>query len=204
MKTIIITGPSGSGKSYLCKKLSKIFNDSIVIKTDSYYRDNLLIRFLSMFIYDIYDRPMSIKKKEIKNIFRSLQMKDSIVSFTKYDFKRKHSSKSKVSLTYKGENQFIIIEGIFAHRLDLNYQEAINIICEEKKEICFKRRLNRDKFERGRDTNEVQKKFNSSWYLFYENVRKYLNKNKILKINPSDKISYEKLVIKLQQLKKNN
>jgi len=63
MIKIVITGPSGSGKTYLSIKLSKLFDNSIVIKTDSYYRDNILIRFLSIFLYDIYDRLLSIKKK---------------------------------------------------------------------------------------------------------------------------------------------
>ena len=55
MKTLIITGPSGSGKSNLSKKISKLFNNTIVIKTDSYYKDNIFIKFLSIFQYDIYD-----------------------------------------------------------------------------------------------------------------------------------------------------
>ena len=63
MKTIVITGPSGSGKTNLSNKLSKLFDNSIIIKTDSYYRDNILIRFLAIFLFDIYDRPISIKKK---------------------------------------------------------------------------------------------------------------------------------------------
>ena len=65
MKTIVITGPSGSGKTYLSNKLSKLFYNSIIIKTDSYYRDNIFIRFLSIFLYDIYDRLLSIKKKKL-------------------------------------------------------------------------------------------------------------------------------------------
>ena len=64
MITIIITGPSGSGKTYLSNKLLKLFDNSIVIKTDSYYRDNILIKFLSIFLFDIYDRPLSINKKK--------------------------------------------------------------------------------------------------------------------------------------------
>ena len=56
MKTLIITGPSGSGKSYLSKRISKVFNNTIVIKTDSYYKDNIFIKFLSLIQYDIYDR----------------------------------------------------------------------------------------------------------------------------------------------------
>ena len=203
MKTLIITGPSGSGKSYLSKKISKLFNNTIVIKTDSYYKDNIFIRFLSILQYDIYDRPMSCKKNEINKTLRSLQNKDSLISFYKYDFKRKHSSKSEESINYEGDNQFLILEGIFAHRLDLNYNETINIACEEEKDICFKRRLKRDQLERARDSREVIKKFNKSWYLYYKNVQKYLNNFEVLSINPLDMISYDQLVLYLQKQKNN-
>jgi len=63
MKTIVITGPSGSGKTYLSNKLSKLFDNSIIIKTDSYYRDNFYIKLLSIYDYDIYDRFISINDK---------------------------------------------------------------------------------------------------------------------------------------------
>ena len=203
MKTIIITGPSGSGKSYLSSKLSKLFSDSILIKTDSYYRDNLLIRFLSIFLYDIYDRTLSIKKNKIIKILRSIVNKDKTISFYKYDFKRKISSKSKIGINYKRDNQFLILEGIFAHRLNLNYHETVNIVCEEKKENCFKRRLQRDKLERARTNREVNIKFDKSWYLFYRNVQNFLNKNEFIALNPFDKISYDKLIFYLKSIKNN-
>ena len=203
MKTIIITGPSGSGKSYLSKKISKLFNNTIVIKTDSYYKDNIFIRFLSILQYDIYDRPMSFKKNEIKKTLRSLHHKSRLISFYKYEFQRKQSSKSKGTINYEGENQLLILEGIFAHRLDLNYNETINILCEEEKDICFKRRLKRDQLERGRDSKEVIKKFNKSWYLYYKNAQKYLNNFEVLSINPLDMISYDQLVLYLQRQKTN-
>ncbi|AIQ97179.1 uridine kinase [Prochlorococcus sp. MIT 0801] len=203
MKTIIITGPSGSGKSYLSKKIAKLFSNSIVIKTDSYYKDNIFIRLLSILQYDIYDRPISFKKNEIKKTIRSLHNKKRLISFYKYDFKRKYSSKSEESIDYDGENQFLILEGIFSHRLDLNYNETINIVCEEEKAICFKRRLIRDQLERGRDSREVIKKFNKSWYLYYENVQNYLNNFEVLSINPLDRISYDQLVLYLQKQKTN-
>ena len=203
MKTIVITGPSGSGKSYLSNKLSKLFNDSIVIKTDSYYRDNIFIRILSIFLYDIYDRPLSIMRKEINKTLISIYNKDKLISFYKYDFVTKHSSQSKISINYKEVNQFIILEGIFAHRLDLSYNETINIVCEEEKDICFKRRLERDQLERGRDSREVNNKFNISWYLFHENVQNYLNNFEVLSINPLDMVSYNQLVLYLQKQKTN-
>ena len=204
MKTIIITGPSGSGKTYLSNKLNKLFDNSIVIKTDSYYRDNIFIRFLSIFFYDIYDRPLSINKKELKNALTAIHNKDKLIKFYQYDFKRKQSSYSKKSIKYKAENQFLILEGIFAHRLDLNYQETINIICEEKKDICFKRRLIRDKLERNRNTSEVNRKFTRSWNLFYKNIIRYIDINRKISLNPVDKISYDKLVDYLQNISKKN
>ena len=204
MKTIVITGASGSGKSYLSNKLSKELCNSIVIKTDSYYRDSILIRFLSIFICDIYDRPLSIKKKELMKTLRSINKKESLITFFKYDFKRKRSSKSKLKINYKDDYQFLILEGVFAHRLGLNYQETINIVCEEEKEICFIRRLKRDQLERGRDNREVFKKFNKSWYLFYDNVQKYINDNIILSLNTLDNISYNNLVLNLKSQRKNN
>ncbi|WP_269624862.1 uridine kinase family protein [Prochlorococcus marinus] len=204
MKTIVITGPSGSGKTYLSNKITKLFNNSIIINTDSYYRDNLFIRFLSIFLYDIYDRLLSIKKNELNKTLRSIYNKDSLISHYKYDFKRKHSSKSNISINYKEDNQFLILEGIFSHRLDLNYSETINIICEDQKEICFERRLKRDQMERNRDSREVYLKFDRSWYLYYLNVKKYLNKNNVLSIKPREEFCLNKLVFYLQSQKKNN
>ena len=204
MITIIITGPSGSGKTYLSNKLLNLFDNSIVIKTDSYYRDNILIKFLSIFLCDIYDRPLSINKKEINNTLKAIYNKNKIITYYKYDFKRRQSSHSKKIINYKGDNQFLILEGIFAHRLDLNYQETINIICEERKDICFKRRLMRDQLERDRKMNEVNRKFTRSWKLFHKNIRKYIDINQKISLNPVDKISYDNLVYYLQNISKKN
>jgi len=82
------------------------------------------------------------------------------------------------------------------------YQETINIICEEKKDICFKRRLIRDKLERNRNTSEVNRKFTRSWNLFYKNIRRYIDINRKISLNPVDKISYDNLVDYLQNISK--
>ena len=203
IKTIIITGPSGSGKTILTQKLLEVFDDSIVLKTDSYYRDNLLIKLLSIFKNDIYDRIISIKKNDIKKTISSIYGKKKLIYFFHYDFMKKKSLKSKIKLNFNNSNQFVIIEGIFSHRLDLNYQETINIICEEKKEICYDRRIKRDQSERGRKKVEVNKKFNKSWFLFYKNIHYHLNNKNAIILNPTDLKSFNKLVLYLKT-KKNN
>ena len=198
MKIIIITGPSGSGKTFLSNKLAKTFDNSIVVKTDSYYRDDFIIKILSLFAHDIYDRFISIKNKEIIKTISSIYKKEKYTSFYNYDFSRKISSKSTSQIKYRNNNGFIILEGIFAHRLDLNYNESINILCKENKEICYQRRLKRDQKERNRNKKEVNKKFNKSWNLYFRNLNRYINSNEVISINISDKNCYEKLINKLK------
>ena len=200
MKTIVITGASGSGKTYLSNKLSKLFYNSIIINTDSYYRDDLYIKILSIFINDIYDRFISLKDKCLIKTITSIINKEEYVTFYNYDFKRKRSSQSKKQIQYQNNNRFIILEGIFAHRLDLNYEQTINIICKEQKRICYHRRLLRDKNERGRNINEVNNKFSKSWDIYSNHISYFLNNNNVISINTVDNKSYKLLISRLLEL----
>ncbi len=195
----MITGPSGSGKSFLSNKLSKLFKNSILIETDSYYRDNILIRFLSKYLFDIYDRPLSIKKNELKKTIEAIYMSSSEIKFFQYDFIKKKSSNSVKKISNKGENQILILEGIFAHRLDLNYRNTVNILCKEEKEICLERRLRRDKLNRGISQDEIIKRFSSSWNLFDINYKNYIKYNQVIMINTSKKINYNNLIYKINK-----
>ena len=194
MKTIIITGPSGSGKTFLSHKISQKFNNTIVIKTDSYYRDNLIIKTLSIFINDIYDRFISLKNKELNKTIESLIKNKKFTTFYYYNFKDKKSGKyiKKTKDNYK--KSILIIEGIFAHRLDINYKETINIICNEEIEVCYQRRIKRDIKERGRSKLEVKKRFFNSWNLFFKSLDVFKLNNKIIYVNKTEKNSFEKLI----------
>ena len=198
MKKIIITGPSGSGKTFLANKLSRYFNNSIVIKTDGYYRDNIFIKLLSKFMYEIYDRKISIKIKELKKTIQSINNNENTITLFNYDFKNKKSTRLRIKNQNKNSYEFLIIEGIFSHRLDINYKRTINIICNNNKEACYQRRIKRDNLERGESRNEVDKKFNKSWNLFFSNLNFYINNNQVYDVNPFDNISYEQLISNLK------
>ena len=194
MKLIVITGASGSGKTYLSNKLAKSFINSIVIRTDSYYRDNFLIKYLSKFLDDIYDRLFSIKYNELIKTLSSILKKEKESKYYSYDFKRKLSTNLKKDNKYIYKSKFLILEGIFSHRLDMDYSDSINIICKERKNICYKRRLIRDIKERNRDRNEIVKRFDKSWNLYHQHLYKYIKTNKVIYLNQLDLNSYEKLI----------
>jgi len=198
MKTIVITGPSGSGKTFLSNKLSKIFDNTIIINTDSYYRDDFYIKLLSIFSNDIYDRIISIKDKYLMKTITSIYNQEEYGTFYNYDFFRKRSSQSKIQINYINNNSFLIVEGIFSHRLDLDYENTINILCKEKKEICYERRLKRDKIERGRNIKEVNNKFSKSWDIYSKYLSKFLIKYKVISFNTADNKSYKQLISKLK------
>ena len=199
MKTIIITGPSGSGKTYLANKLGMDLQHTIIIGTDSFYRDNFLVKFISIFIYEIYDRLISIKRTEIKKLIVSIYNKENNITFKKYDFKRKKSSNYTLNDEHLSSCKFIILEGVFSHRLDLNYRKTINIICEDNKEICYQRRLKRDELERGRKRKEVKLKFNKSWYLYFKHLSSYLKNNTVHKMNSFNKIAYKNIIMNIKK-----
>ena len=195
MKLIVLTGPSGSGKTILGEKFANSLDSSLLIKTDSYYRDDLLIKLLSIFFYDVYDRIISIKYKKLIQTINSLINKEKHTIFYNYDFINKKSSKQIRDLK---KFRFIILEGIFAHRLDLNYKDTMNIICKQNKEVCLNRRIARDQLERGRNLKEVSLKFNKSWDLYFKNLKKFKEQNKVISLRSDDDALYEKIINKLE------
>ena len=62
MKIIIITGPTGSGKSTLSNLLFKNLNNAFILGTDNYYTTGFISNLLSNFINAYYDKPISFNK----------------------------------------------------------------------------------------------------------------------------------------------
>ena len=200
MILIIITGPTASGKTYLANILNKNLDNSLVINTDSYYRDNLFIKCLSNFIDSIYDRIISIKKNELIKTIESIKKNQKIINFCSYDFKLKKSTRLLKKLEINNQNTILIIEGIFAHRLGLDYKNTINILCKEKKQLCYERRLKRDLLYRNSTFGKINKQFEKSWYLYNKYISSYIDFNQIYEVNTFDNISCQKLIIELKKI----
>ena len=59
MKVIIISGPTGSGKTTLSKRILNKFKNGIELSTDNYYKADLISKILSKIVDGYFDRRIS-------------------------------------------------------------------------------------------------------------------------------------------------
>ncbi len=207
MNLIIISGPSGSGKSFLADRICKQFKNTYRIKTDSYYRDDLIIKTLSLYFKGIYDRIISIKRKELIHTLSSILNKEEHIYSYNYDFRtRKSTKKEIIRITNQSTNQIVILEGIFAHRIIKKFRNQIlmKILCIEDKSLCFKRRIQRDVIERGRKRKEVEERFQRSWDIFSNQSSDFKKDNQIIYLNKKDEEKYNKIIKRIEMLNLKN
>ena len=159
MKPIIIgiAGGTGSGKTFLANKIKTIYPHKEIqtLKQDAFYHDfshmNLKEREKINF-----DHPSSIDYELLLKKIKLLSDKRKVL-VPRYDYS-KHLRK---------DNQFainpadmVIVEGIF-----VLYFKAIRALLEVKiylhtpTQLRFQRRLERDKLNRGRSLQSVEKQF---------------------------------------------
>ncbi len=185
MKIIIITGPTGSGKTNLTNKILSKFKNGHELSTDNYYKTGLISNLLSKIINGYYDRKISFNYKLFKKDFHYICKNGRSEHIYTYDFinkTMKKSYKKKINIDY------IIVEGIFSKEL---YRNFINYKCfyielETNKESCMNRVIRRDIKERGKCKDVAKNDFLKSWDIYFgktyrsENFVKefvYSNKN---------------------------
>ena len=191
MKVIIISGPTGSGKTTLSKRILNKFQNGIELSTDNYYKTGLMSRFLSKIIDGYFDRKISFNyrlfKKDFNYIFNSCKC-NHIFS---YDFINKTMKKFDKEII---NIEYIIVEGIFAKDL-LRYFKGHNyffIKLETNKESCMNRVINRDLKERGKSEILAKKDFLKSWNIYYS--KNYNTKNVFKElVNPSKADIYKEI-----------
>ena len=148
-----ITGGSASGKTLFLDKLLNYFEpDQIcLISQDNYYKARNLQPVDDMGIPN-FDTPDSIDFKQYAEDIRKIQ-KGETVSRQEYTFN--NPNKTPKMLTF-APAPVVLVEGIFV----LYYPELANLLdlrvfIDAKDYIKVKRRILRDKIERGYDLDDV-------------------------------------------------
>ena len=120
MRLLIISGPTGSGKTSLSNQISNKIENSYILSTDNYYKTGIISKFLSRVIKVYFDRKISFNYRLFKKDFEYIIKNERINHVYSYDFKNKKLNK----YLHKKENiNLLIIEGIFAGELFNDYKK---------------------------------------------------------------------------------
>jgi uridine kinase len=148
-----ITGGSASGKTLFLDKLLNFFDSDQIclISQDNYYRPRNLQPLDDMGIHN-FDTPDSIDFQEYAEDIRKIQ-NGEMISRKEYTFN--NPNKSPRLLHFKPA-PVVLVEGIFV----LYYPELarlldLKVFIDAKDYIKVKRRILRDKVERGYDLDDV-------------------------------------------------
>ncbi len=197
MKLIIITGPSGSGKSSLGKALKSKLKNSHILCTDDFYKTGLISYLLSKVIKSYFDKIISLNQKLLKRDITEIIKNKKIDHIYNYDFKKK-----RINTIYKNSMHIenLIIEGIFGLNI-INFiskYDYLLIRLKIDKEICKERIIERDQNERGKDQKKSIEDFQNAWeiYQIKEKINQRLNikKELIFKKDPSIEVILKKLI----------
>jgi uridine kinase len=153
-----VGGCSGSGKTTLARELATQLNATL-FPLDFYYRD---LAHLSMEERNSYnfDHPDSLEHDLIVTHVQALRDSRPIDRPT-YDFSR-HARVVDATERITPE-RFVIVEGILAlHYVDLIPLFDFTIYVDAPHELCLRRRIERDKRERGRTEESVRQQFEAT------------------------------------------
>lgn len=152
MQIIAVAGASGSGKTTVAEELHKYYgSDCVIISSDNYYKD--LSHLSSEERAQVnFDHPDSIDF-ELLQSHLALLKQGECVEMPTYDFKTHTRTKEVVIIV---PTQIAIVEGILTqYSKSLMSLYDTTIFVDTDQTICFKRRLERDIHQRGRNKLEV-------------------------------------------------
>jgi len=176
MKIIFISGPSGSGKTTLSNQLIVKIKNSIVLRTDNYYKTGLQSKLLSKFLESYFDRSISFNYKLFKKDFYYIINNGNSRNERSYDFEKKI-----INNYFKEKNniKFLIIEGIFSKEFSrkLCNQNYYFLELKINKNECMQRVIQRDIKERGKVRKQAEEDFLKSWDIYYKKLKNKNSKN---------------------------
>lgn len=168
-----ITGGTGSGKTLFLKSLLDSFepNQVTCISQDDYYlpREHQLVDKNGEFNFD---RPESIDFEHFASDLKELSEGRSVIK-EEYTF---NNPDAKPNTIVRQPAPVILVEGIFI----FHYKKIVNLIdlkvfIEVREHIKLKRRLKRDREERGYDADDVLYKYENHIMPSYQ---KYIEPHK--------------------------
>ena len=196
MKLIFISGPSGSGKTTLSNQIKEKIKNSIILRTDNYYKTGLESRLLSKFLKVYFDRSISFNYKLFNKDFKYIIKNGTSIKERSYDFERK-----KINKIFNETNNInvLIIEGIFAKEFARKFcnQDYYFLELKINKNDCMKRVVERDIKERGKSKKKAEEDFLKSWDVYYEKFKNKNTKNNINEITITKKTNIHQILKKL-------
>lgn len=158
-RVIAIAGGTGSGKSFLAKRLKNIYpqDQALILSQDSYYKDLSNLSYKNRSNQN-FDHPDSIDSLLIEDHLKKLLSGETIYR-PKYDFVT-HLRKKNIQIVKPCP--IIIIEGILMlHYTRLHDFYSLKIFIETPEAIRIKRRIKRDTHSRGRTPESIKKQYYS-------------------------------------------
>ena len=170
---IAITGPSGSGKSYLAQALQQSLQVSrptlktAILAEDSYYRDQSDVPMAQRELVN-YDHPAALEHDLLLTHLRDLKT-GAPVAVPTYDYSRHTRSEAQRQLP---STDLLIVEGILLlSHLHLRQEFDLCLFVDTPLDVCLQRRMQRDCIERGRSEESVRQQFESTVLpMFHEHI----------------------------------
>lgn len=154
-----IVGTSGSGKTYLTKKLANLFAEkAAVFNLDNYYiaRDKQPKDANGQYNFDT---PESLDLEKYEKDFFDLLAGKSVIQKV-YNYNNPMAENPSDRFIEIQPNAIVIAEGIFTfQRQAVRSRFDFRIFVESPDELCLERRLKRDFEERGYPASDVHYKF---------------------------------------------
>ena len=196
MKLIFISGPSGSGKTTLSNQIIEKIKNSIILRTDNYYKTGLESILLSKFLQGYFDRRISFNYKLFYKDFKYIIKNGTSINERSYDFEKK---KINNLINETNNINILIIEGIFAKEFARTLRNHNYLFLELKinKNDCMKRVVQRDKKERGKSKKQAEEDFLKSWNIYYQKFNNNNIKNNIDEIPITKNTKIDQILKKL-------
>ena len=189
MKILVISGPTGCGKTTLSRNICKKTKNSIILSTDNYYKTGKLSNLFSKFIDSYFDRKISLNHGLLKKDINFI-VENGISEHTySYDFCNKTIKKSE---EIKTSIKLLIVEGIFSMEFLKNKSNIKPFFIELKtnKTDCMNRAIDRDIKERGKTKEIAKRDFLKSWDLYHKKNKKSNNDLYELEYSTSTELNF--------------